>query len=469
MAFRDRLPLPYSLHRDSFVAYLFNTSEQRREMLETIGVDSIQSLLTQIPDALQLQRPLDLPPALTEIELERRLADLAARDVERVCFLGGGAYDHFIPAAVDELTGRGEFYTAYTPYQAEASQGTLQAFFEFQSMLCELTGMDVANASVYDGASAVAEAVLMAMRVTDRRGKVVIAGGVHPESVLTVETYVTRLGCEVVTVPVANGLVDQALLAQAVDDRTAAVVVQSPNFLGSLEDVTAISQLAHQHGALCIQSFLPLSLGVLKRPGTCGVDIAVAEGQSLGIPLQYGGPYLGLFTCKSEHVRKLPGRLIGETKDRLGRRCFVLNLQAREQHIRRDKATSNICTNQGLMALRATVYLSLLGPQGLREVSELCCRKAHYAAERLTAVPGIQRLSTAPFFHEFAIRCDNIDAVLNAARAAGFDIGPELRHFPAIPGLASDIAAQSLLVAVTEARTKTEIDRLAAALAESAE
>ncbi len=436
-------------------------------MLDVIGVDSVETLLSQIPSELQLGRPLDLPPALTEIELERRMRELATRDVgagDRISFLGGGAYDHYIPSVVDEITGRGEFYTAYTPYQAEASQGTLQAFFEFQSLICELTDMEVSNASVYEGASAVTEGVLMAMRVSDRRGKIVIAGAVHPESVATVRTYVEPLGCELAVVPVQAGLVDLERLAVAVDDRTACVVVQSPNFLGGIEDVTAISDIAHRHGALCVQSFHPISLGLLKRPGACGVDIAVAEGQSLGIPLQFGGPYLGLFTCRQEHVRKLPGRLIGETKDRLGRRCFVLNLQAREQHIRRDKATSNICTNQGLMALRATVYLSLLGPQGIREAAELCCRKAHYVSERLATVAGLPTLSPAPFFHEFAVLCVDVDAVLTRARAAGFDIGPELRRFPALPGLTAEESAQGLLVAVTESRTRDEIDRLVAAL-----
>lgn len=449
------------------MAYLFNTPDQRREMLDVIGVDSVDALLAQIPAELQLGRPLDLPPALTEIELERRLRELAGRDVgagNRISFLGGGAYDHYIPSVVDEITGRGEFYTAYTPYQAEASQGTLQAFFEFQSLMCALTEMEVSNASVYEGASAVVEGVLMAMRVTDRRGKIVVAGAVHPESIATLRTYVERLGCEVVLVPVRAGLVDGDQLAAVVDDRTACVVVQSPNFFGGIEDVAAIADIAHRHGALCVQSFHPLSLGVLKRPGACGVDIAVAEGQSLGIPLQFGGPYLGLFTCRQEHVRKLPGRLIGETKDRLGRRCFVLNLQAREQHIRRDKATSNICTNQGLMALRATVYLSLLGPQGIREAAELCCRKAHYAAEQLANHAGLPTLTAAPFFHEFAVRCDDVDAVLTRARAAGFDIGPELRRFPSIPGMSADDSAQGLLIAVTESRTRDEIDRLVAAL-----
>jgi glycine dehydrogenase subunit 1 len=434
-------------------------------MLDTIGLPSLEPLLAQIPADLRLTRPLELPPALTELELERLLRARAAGTVgagARVSFQGGGVYDHFVPAVVDEVTGRGEFYTAYTPYQAEASQGTLQAFFEFQSLLCTLTGMEVANASLYDGASAVAEGVLMAQRVTDRPRKIVIAGAVHPESVATVETYLQRLGTTIVHVPAREGVVDPAELDAVLDDQTACVVVQSPNVLGHLEDVAAIAERAHHVGALCVQSYHPLSLGLLKRPGDLGVDIAVAEGQSLGIPLQYGGPYLGLFTCRREHVRKLPGRLIGETVDRLGRRCFVLNLQAREQHIRRDKATSNICTNQGLMALRATVYLALLGPRGLREAAERACRLAHYAADQFAAA-GFARLASAPFFHEFAIRCDDVPATMTRARAAGFELGPTLTRLGTIPGLTRDEHDHGLLVAVTESRTREEIDRLVAA------
>jgi len=442
---------------------LYNTADQRKEMLGRIGVDSVATLLQQIPQALQLQRPLNLPEALSELALERQMRQPASRNsgaADRVCFLGGGAYEHYIPSVIDELTGRGEFYTAYTPYQAEASQGTLQAFFEFQSLICELTEMDVSNASVYDGASAIAEAVLMSMRVTGRKGNVVFAGAVHPESLVTVRTYVQHLGCDVICTPVTQGVVDLDKLKAAVNEQTACVIVQSPNFLGAIEDVTAISELAHKAGALSVQSFHPISLGLLKRPGACGVDIAVAEGQALGIPLQFGGPYLGLFTCRSEHLRKLPGRLIGETVDRQGKRCFVLNLQAREQHIRRDKATSNICTNQGLMALRATVYLATLGPQGLRDVAELCCQKAHYAAAQLAKVPGIELLTTAPFFSEFAIRCTDAAAVITKAQQAGLDVGPLLNRFDAVAGLSPSDQSQSLLVAVTECRTRADIERL---------
>jgi glycine dehydrogenase subunit 1 len=451
------------------LAYLFNTPDERQAMLQTIGAGSVAELLQQIPAPLQLSRPLKLPVALTELDLERHVRGLAEQNVgvgRRVCFLGGGAYDHYVPAVVDEITGRGEFYTAYTPYQAEASQGSLQAFFEYQSLICELTGLDVSNASLYDGGSAVSEAVLMAMRVTDRTKKVVLSGGVHPESLQVVRTYVSHLGCEVVVVPTADGVTDRAKLAAAVDDQTAAVVVASPNVFGCIEDVAAISELAHQHGALAVQSFDPISVGLLKRPGELGVDIAVAEGQPLGIPLQYGGPYLGILACREKFVRKLPGRLIGQTVDRLGRTCYVLNLQAREQHIRREKATSNICTNQGLLALRATVYLSLLGPQGLREVATACCQLAHYARTELLKVPGITPLSTQPFFKEFAVRIvgGSDTAVARAARA-GIDVGPALSRFPKFSGLSAEEQSQGLLVAVTECRSRADIDRLCQALA----
>lgn len=429
-------------------------------MLATIGVSSVADLFTQIPADLRLHRPLNLPPALTEIELETHLREQAAKNVsqpERVCFLGGGSYDHFIPAAVDAIAGRSEYYTAYTPYQAEASQGSLQAFFEFQTLICQLTGMDVANASLYEGGTAVSEAVFMSMRVTDRHKKIVLLGSLHPEYRQVVETYLAQLNCEVVVIPTPEGTADPAAVRKALDDRTACLVIQHPNFYGCLEQARELTDAAHACGALAVVSFDPISLGLLARPGEYGADIAVAEGQSLGIPLQYGGPYLGLMTCREEFVRKMPGRLIGETVDRAGRRSFVLNLQAREQHIRREKATSNICTNQGLMALRATAYLSLLGKSGIQQVAELCCRKAHYAAEQLSQVPGVEVMFNRPFFKEFTLRCrDGVQAVLTKARTAGFDLGPPLAHFRGDDN--------GLIVAITEKRSRTEIERLAAAL-----
>ena len=413
------------------MAYLFNTPDQQTEMLKAVGARSVDELFDQIPSELRLDRPLQLPTPMTELELEAHLRDIASQNVGasgRISFLGGGIYDHFIPAAVDAIAGRSEFYTAYTPYQAEASQGSLQAFFEYQTLICQLTGMDVSNASLYEGASSVVEAVLMAMRVTKRREKVVVLGSVHPEYRDTLNTYVRHLGCEVVTVPTPHGVADPSDVAKLIDDRTAAVIVQHPNFFGCLESPQEVFTAAKERGALAISVFDPISLGVLRNPAEDGADIAVAEGQSLGIPLQYGGPYLGIMACRKEFVRQMPGRLVGETVDRNGKRCFVLTLQsAREQHIRRERATSNICTNQGLLALRATVYLSLLGPQGLREVGELSCQKAHYAAEQLTANTDLELAFTTPFFKEFVVRCSGNAADFAAhARAAGFDIGPAL-------------------------------------------
>jgi glycine dehydrogenase subunit 1 len=443
------------------VAYLFTTAEQEQAMLDALGAPSNDSLFDSIPADLRLKRPLDLPAALTEWELESHARNLAAKNkADRVCFLGGGAYDHFIPAVVDEIASRGEFYTAYTPYQPEASQGSLQAFFEYQSLICALTGMEVSNASLYEGGTAVSEAAFMAMRVTDRHSRVVVLGSVHPEYRQVLATYVGNLSCEIVTVPTLDGTADVNRVAEAVDDRTACVIIQHPNFFGCLEEVRELCQVVKAKGALSVVSFDPISLGILERPCDYGADIAVAEGQPLGIPLQYGGPYLGVLACRNEHVRRMPGRIIVEARDREGRRCYVLGLQTREQHIRRDKATSNICTNQGLLALRATVYLSLLGPQGIREAAELCARKAHYAAEQLTKSGAVKRLHNRPFFKEFAIRATaGTGAWLAKTRDAGFDVGPGLSQFTSID---RDLPADGVLVAVTEKRARDEIDSLAA-------
>jgi glycine dehydrogenase subunit 1 len=448
------------------VTYLFNTPDQQRDMLQTIGAQSVEDLFEQIPPANRLNRPLDLAHPLGEMELERELRALASRNSgrgSRACFMGGGVYDHFIPAAVDEIGGRGEFYTAYTPYQAEASQGSLQAFFEYQSLVCRLTGMDVCNASLYEGGTAVSEAAFMAMRVTDRHEKIVVLGSVHPEYRRVLRTYLSNLKCELVVVPTPAGTAELGKVKAVLDDRTACLVFQHPNFFGCLEEPDELTRLARAVGALSIVSFDPISLGLLRRPGDYGADVAVAEGQPLGIPMQYGGPFLGVFTCRNEYLRKMPGRLVGRTADRSGRTCYTLTIQAREQHIRREKATSNICTNQGLLALRATVYLSLLGPQGLREVAELCCRKAHYAAEQLSAVAGLsQAFPDRPFFKEFVLSCPgDVERVVSAARQAGFDLGPSLSRASAGE---QGLPKNGILVAVTEQRTRQEIDALAAAL-----
>jgi glycine dehydrogenase subunit 1 len=444
------------------VSYVLNTPDDRKAMLESIGVGSVDDLFSTIPNELRLKRRLDVPEALCEMELSSHVGTLAARNRAAgyaVCFLGGGSYDHFIPAVVDAVAGRSEFYTAYTPYQAEASQGSLQAFFEFQTLICQLTGLDVANASLYEGGSAVAEAVLMAMTVTGRLGKVMVADSVHPEYRSTLATYLGNLEPRVATLPTPHGFLDPDDLAKVIDDSTACVVVQHPNFFGCLEEVEALAAVAHRHGALFVVSFDPISLGLLKRPGQYGADIAVAEGQGLGNPMVYGGPYLGLLACRQQFVRKIPGRLIGQTVDRRGKRCWVLTLQTREQHIRREKATSNICTNQGLFALRAAVYLAALGPQGLRETAELCTRKAHYAAETLEKKAGLRLRFGRHFFKEFTLQTsaavpDLLARLLQSGYHAGLDLG---RWYPQL--------SDSLSIAVTEKRTRAEIEALAAAFA----
>jgi glycine dehydrogenase subunit 1 len=447
------------------MAYILNTPDDVRQMLDTLGVGSIDDLFAgQVPPALRLGRDLDVPPALSELELTGHLSALAARnrgaDV-RPCFLGMGAYDHFVPAVVDSLASRGEFYTAYTPYQAEASQGTLQAIFEYQTLVAQLTGMDVSNASLYDGGSAVAEAVLMALGVSDRSGRVVVAGTVHPEYRASLKTYLANLAPEVVEVaPDAAGRVGVEALAAAITPDTAAVVVQYPNVFGQLEDVAALVRAIKERGALAIVSVDPISLGLLRRPGDYGADIVVAEGQGLGNHLAYGGPYLGIMACREGFVRKLPGRLVGQTTDRHGKRCWVLTLQTREQHIRREKATSNICTNQGLLALRASIYLAVMGPSGLRQAAELCARKARYAADRLAAVPGLELAFAGPFVKEFVVRAKGRDArrLLAEVGRLGFHGGIALGDF--YPEL-----EDAILVAVTEKRTRDEIDGLATAYA----
>lgn len=447
------------------MAYLLNTPDQQQEMLQQIGVESIADLFQTIPEHLQLKRDLEMGPALTEMECDQKLSELN-RSIESVqshlCFQGGGAYDHFIPAAVDELAGRGEFYTAYTPYQSEASQGTLQAFFEYQTLVCQLTGMDVSNGSLYEAATAVTEAILMAMRSNRREQKVVFAAGVHPEYVQTATTYLHHTQTELISAEPDGTHTSLETIEQHLDEQTACVVIQHPNFFGTLEDVSAIAEKAHAVGALVVMIFDPLSLGVLKRPGDLGADIAVAEGQGLGIPLQYGGPYLGIMACKKQFMRKMPGRLIGQTTDRNGKRSFVLNLQAREQHIRRDKATSNICTNQGLMALRSAIYLSLLGPQGVREVGERCVQNAHYAATCIDQIDDFRVVSDRPFFKEFVVRCTlPRQDVIAAGQKYGLRVGPWLTDV-GTTGLPDQ--EQLFLVAVTEKRSRQDIDRLVEAL-----
>jgi glycine dehydrogenase subunit 1 len=439
------------------MAYIANTPDDIRVMLKSIGITSLDQLFDTIPADFRLDRPLKIAPAMGEVELTSHVSATLARNQgadARPCFLGGGSYDHFIPAVVDNLSARGEFYTAYTPYQPEASQGTLQATFEYQTLIAQLTGMDVSNASLYDGGSAVAEAVLMAIGVTGRRGRVVVGGSLHPEYRQVLATYLAHLGPEVVTVSSSEGRLDASKLAEVLTDETSAVVIQYPNFFGQLEDVSALVDGAHAKGALAIVSVDPISLGLLRRPGDYGADIVVAEGQSLGNPLNFGGPYLGIMACREEYVRKMPGRIVGETTDKNGKRCWVLTLQTREQHIRREKATSNICTNQGLLALRASIYLAAVGPVGLRQAAELSTRKAHYAAERLAAISGLSVAFSGPFFKEFVIRSTKEPrALLEEVSRRGFHGGIALgRWYPELK--------DAILIAVTEKRTRAEIDGL---------
>ncbi len=445
--------------------YTFDTPADRRAMLAAIGVDSVDRLFDIIPEALRLDRPLRIPQAMGELELTQHMTHLAAKNRpagQLACFLGGGSYDHFIPAVVDAMSARGEFYTSYTPYQAEVSQGNLQAIFEYQTLICQLTGMDVSNASLYDGGSAVAEAALMCMSATNRWEKVIVPASMHPEYRQILRTYLENRKAAVVTVSAPQGKLDLAELAATVDEKTACVLVQHPNFFGCLEDVRQIADLAHEAGALVVVSFDPVSLGWLKRPGDLGADIAVAEGQSLGSPMSYGGPYLGIMACREPFLRRMPGRIAGQTVDRRNRRCWVLTLQTREQHIRRQKATSNICTNEGLLALRATVYLAALGPWGLRELAELCLQKAHYAARLIVRSGRCQLAWNGPFFKEFVVRDreGQVPSLLAEAQDGGILAGLALGDwYPELD--------DCFLVTVTEKRTKDEIDALARYLARS--
>ncbi len=436
--------------------------EERAEMLRTIGVKGTEDLFTDVPADARFPN-LELPPALTELEARRHLGQLAAQNVsvdDWPCFIGGGAYNHYAPAAIGHIMGLPAFYTSYTPYQPEVSQGTLQAMFEYQSLVCDLFGLDVANASVYDGASAVGEAVLMAQRLT-RRERVVLAGSVHPQWRQVVRSYIAARGVEIETSEISLGrdtLKEQRVL-DLVDSHTACVVVQQPDFFGHVRDLNGLAGAVHERGALLVICVADAtSLGVLKSPGEWGADIATAEGQSLGLPLQYGGPWAGLMACKSDYMRQLPGRIAGQTTDHDGRRGFVLTLQAREQHIRREKATSNICTSQTLLGIGITAYLSLMGPVGLREAARQSHAKAVYAAERISALTGYAVLTPRPFYNEFLVHTPRAgkqlrDELVQQKLLAGVPIEadyPELKD--------------TLLLAFTEQNPRAEIDRLVEAL-----
>jgi len=443
--------------------YIPHTRDDVRRMLEVIGSPRVEDLFTAIPDELRLGRRLALPEAASEQEVVAELERLAAANANSSshdCFLGGGTYAHFIPSAVDALVSRAEFYSSYTPYQPEISQGTLQAIFEWQTMMCGLTALDVSNASMYDGASATAEAALMAMRIT-RRNKVAVSASLHPHYRQVLDTHLAGLRAEIVTIPRGEDGRSEPV-ADFVDADTAAVILQQPNFFGVVEELSGAADAAHAQGALLVASVTEaLSLALLRPPGEAGADIACGEAQSFGVPMAFGGPHLGFLATRAKLVRQLPGRLVGETVDTRGKRGFVLTLSTREQHIRRERATSNICTNQGLCLLMATIYLSLLGRVGLRKLAEMNLAKAEYAKARIRETPGLELAFSAPTFNEFAVRlaAPAGEALARAQRAGiigGLDLGT---HAPEL--------GSALLICTTELHRRESIDRLIASLAGS--
>jgi glycine dehydrogenase subunit 1 len=451
--------------------YTSIAAEHRAQMLETIGVDSVDELFSTAPEPTRITSDLDLPAGASELELQRELADLASRNRatdQLRCFAGAGAYDHFIPAFIDQLISRGEFLTAYTPYQGEASQGSLQSFFEFQTQITRLTGLDISNASLYEGASATAEAVLLALHTNDQR-RVLVAGTLHPDYRRVLRTVLDDLPVEIVEIePGADGRIGTDAIAAAATDDTACLVVQSPSFTGLIEDWEALfgALKAKAPKALAIAVFNPLACALLKSPGACGADVAAGEGQPLGIPLQLGGPYLGLFAARKQFLRKMPGRLVGQTTDADGRRAFCLALQTREQHIRGKKATSNVCTNQGLLALRATMYMTAMGPQGLREVAEQSWHKAHHLAKRIADLPGYALKHDAAFFNEFVVTCPKpAQQIVDHAKSHGVLAGVALSS----PRVGSIGADNELLIAVTEKRSREDLDLLITALQDAGE
>ena len=428
-------------------SYVPSTLQERQEMLESIGLSSIDQLFSHIPDELKLKGELNLPSGMSELEVSSAMKKIAAKNVVfGSIFRGAGAYDHYIPSIVKSVTGKEEFLTAYTPYQAEISQGVLQSIFEYQTMICELTGMDVSNASVYDGATAAAEAVNMCC---ERSRKVVFcSAAAHPDTIAVVKTYCWAAGHELVRLPVKDGKTDLDAMASQLDKKTSACLyLQSPNFFGQLEEMEKAAEMIHSVGAKLIAGCNPIALGLLKTPAEQGADIAVGEGQPLGMPLSFGGPYLGFMAATQAMMRKLPGRIVGETVDVDGKRAFVLTLQAREQHIRREKASSNICSNQALCALTASVYLATVGPDGLKQAASLCYQKAHYLAQQLCSIPGVSLRYSGTFFHEFVTDQKDSDKLLSALEQQGI-----LGGYPLADG--------GILWCATEKNTKEEMDRV---------
>ncbi|MFZ0389710.1 MAG: aminomethyl-transferring glycine dehydrogenase subunit GcvPA [Calditrichia bacterium] len=432
------------------MAFIANSEKNRREMLQEIGIGSFEELIEYIPANLRLKENLEIPRALSELEITRLMQELSEKNVSGVSFLGGGAYDHFVPAVVRHILWRSEFYTAYTPYQAEVSQGTLQSIYEYQSMIARLTGMEVANASMYDGGSALAESVLMASGHT-RRKKVLIAENINPFYYDIIKTYTRDQQIELVGVPLQNGLLDQQKLAELLDEQTAAVVVQNPNYYGLIEELSGLGGRIHEKQALFIQFVDAVSLGILKTPGETGADIVVSEGQGFGNNLNFGGPYLGIFAARKSLIRKMPGRIVALTNDVDGRQAFVTTLQTREQHIRREKATSNICTNSQLCALAAAVYLSLLGRSGLQKTAKQCLQKSHYLAKEISKLPGFELKHSGHFFKEFVVKTP-VEPKIIIDKLAD-------RHIFAGIDLQKVNMGEGLLVAVTEKRTREEMDR----------
>ncbi|HEX04381.1 MAG TPA: aminomethyl-transferring glycine dehydrogenase subunit GcvPA [Bacteroidetes bacterium] len=428
-----------------------------------MGVEKFEDLVQSIPEEIRLDHGLPLPEGLSELEVTQRLSEIGSKNhkaVDSINFLGGGVYDHFIPAGVNAITSRSEFYTAYTPYQPEVSQGTLQSIYEYQSAICDITGMDISNASVYDGPTAVTEAMLLALRASKKRTQVIVSDGLHPHALKIMRTYAEADGFELHTIEIGeDGRTNMEMLKRILGNNTAAVIFQQPNFLGVLEDAKKIVDMGHKVGALAISSVYPVSLGMVQPPGEYDADIAVGEGQCLGNPIGFGGPYLGILAVKQALIRQLPGRLSGQTVDKDGLRGYVLTLQTREQHIRRGKATSNICTNQGLNALAALVHMSLLGKQGFKEVAQLCYDKAHYLYDQIIENTRFRPTFSTPFFNEFVLTTpilavDVVDRMIDKDILAGIRLD---RFFPD--------REKQLLVAVTEKRTKEELDQFVKALA----
>jgi glycine dehydrogenase subunit 1 len=443
--------------------YIPNTPQDEQEMLKAIGLNSMEQLFEDISEQVHLTKPLNIPDSKSELEVSSYLKDLADKNrsvSELACFLGAGAYDHYIPSVINAITSRSEFYTSYTPYQPEISQGTLQYIFEYQTLISNLTGMDLANASLYDGGTAIAEAALMACSYS-KKDEIIVSAGVNPESRQILKTYAHAQNLIVTEVETKDGVTDAEKLKSLVSDKTAAVIVQNPNFFGVIEDLKDLAEITHKvKKASFVASVEPISLALLKKPGELDVDIVVGEAQPFGMPLQFGGPYLGFIAVKKDYMRKLPGRIVGETTDLDGKRSFVLTLSAREQHIRREKATSNICSNQGLNALAASVYMVTMGKEGLKEVAEQCVQKAHYAFNELTKSGKYKPLFDKPFFMEFALTSeagvDEINkALLEEKIIGGYDLG---NYYPQYK--------KASLYAVTEKRTKEEIDKLTRVLEE---